>query len=55
MFDKKKIRKSLIILLLIAVIIVAIILIRRTLARYETTATSFYKQNAPNPVDTGYF
>ncbi len=40
MFDKKKIRKSLIILLLIAVIIVAIILIRRTLARYETTATS---------------
>ena len=40
MFDKKKIKKSLIILLLIAVIIIAIILIRRTLARYETTATS---------------
>lgn len=40
MFDKKKIRKSIIILLLIAIIIVAIILIRRTLARYETTATS---------------
>ena len=40
MFDKKKIKKSLIILALIAIIIIAIILIRRTLARYETTATS---------------
>lgn len=40
MIDKKKIRKSLTVLLLIAIIIVAIILIRRTLARYETTATS---------------
>lgn len=40
MFDKKKIRKSLIVLLLIALIIIAIILIRKTLARYETTATS---------------
>lgn len=40
MFDKKKIRKSLVILLLIAIIIGAIILIRNTLARYETTATS---------------
>ena len=40
MFDKKKLKKSLLILLLIAIIIVAIILIRRTLARYETTATS---------------
>lgn len=39
-FDKKKIRKSLFILLLIAIIIIAIILIRRTLARYETSATS---------------
>lgn len=40
MFDKKKIRKSLVILLLIVIIIAAIILIRNTLARYETTATS---------------
>lgn len=40
MFDKKKIKKSLIILALIAIIIIAIILIRRTLAKYETTATS---------------
>lgn len=40
MFDKKKVKKSLLILLLIAIIIIAIILIRRTLARYETTATS---------------
>ena len=40
MLDKKKLRKSLLILLLIAIIIVAIILIRKTLARYETTATS---------------
>lgn len=40
MFDKKKIKKSLLILLLIAIIIIAIILIRKTLARYETTATS---------------
>lgn len=40
MLDKKKLRKCLIILLLIAIIIVAIILIRKTLARYETTATS---------------
>lgn len=40
MLDKKKLRKSLLILLLIAIIIIAIILIRRTLARYETTATS---------------
>ena len=40
MFDKKKLKKSLFILLLIALIIIAIILIRRTLAKYETTATS---------------
>ena len=40
MFDKKKIKKILIILLLIAIIIIAIILISRTLAKYETTATS---------------
>ena len=40
MFDKKKIKKSLIVLILIAIIIIAIILLRRTLARYETTAKS---------------
>ena len=40
MFDKKKVKKSLLVLLLIAIIIIAIILIRRTLAKYETTATS---------------
>lgn len=40
MLDKKKLRKSLLILLLIAIIITAIILIRKTLARYETMATS---------------
>ena len=40
MIDKKKLKKSLLVLLLIVVIIIAIILIRRTLAKYETTATS---------------
>ena len=40
MIDKKTIKKSLIIVLLIVIIIVAIVQIGRTLARYESTATS---------------
>ncbi len=40
MFERRRVRKSIRVLLLIAIIIIAIILIGRTLARYETTATS---------------
>lgn len=40
MIDKKRLLKSLIIISLIIIIIIAIIHIRKTLARYETTATS---------------
>lgn len=40
MIDKKRLSKSLIIIGLIVIIIFAVIQIRRTLARYETTATT---------------
>lgn len=40
MIDKKRLLKSLIIISLIIIIIIAIIHIRKTLARYETTATA---------------
>ena len=40
MWDKKKLKKSILILFLIAIIIIAIIFIRNTLSRYESNATS---------------
>ena len=40
MIDKKRLFKSLIIISLIIIIVIAVIQIRKTLARYETTATT---------------